>query len=80
MHPDSKDYCFNKGKCIILNHVNFDVKDEDLPQRLGSDADAQTLKTSFEQLNFEVDLKKDLTYSGILKFISEGNKHLFITK
>lgn len=48
-----------RGICLIVNNVNFDL--EMFPQRKGSDMDAFRFKEIFKQLGFTIESKRNLT-------------------
>lgn len=62
-HKDSKeDYKMvseQRGICLIINNVNFEL--DMLPQRKGSDMDAFRFKTIFKQMGFLIESKRNLT-------------------
>lgn len=67
---DYKMSARNRGICLIINNVEFDLNF--LPTRKGSDMDAFRFKEVFKQLGFEVDCKRNLT--------AEKMKNTFIQK
>ncbi|XP_076754827.1 caspase-1-like [Xylocopa sonorina] len=56
-----------RGICLILNQMHFAEHDD----RLASEVDEDTIKTTFSQLGFEVVIKRDLTFSEIAKAMRE---------
>lgn len=53
-----------RGKCIIINNVNFQDKSYN---RVGAEHDARELRKLFEELHFEVDVKNDLEWDQMRK-------------
>lgn len=56
---DYKMSATQRGICLIINNVEFDL--ELLPKRKGSDKDAYRFKEVFKQLGFSVESKRNLT-------------------
>ena len=48
-----------RGKCVIINNVNFHNKDYNRP---GAEHDEKELVKLFEELHFEVEVRKDLEW------------------
>lgn len=64
-----------RGRCIIINNVNFDggIKD-----RQGSELDADRMKTLFTQLYFKVTVASNLTHDEmkeLLRLVSKAESH-----
>ncbi|KAL0114472.1 hypothetical protein PUN28_011617 [Cardiocondyla obscurior] len=58
----------NRGKCIIFNHEKFDFGYD---VREGSSLDASRLKTTFDNLGFDVELYNDFTHNEIMNKIEK---------
>ncbi|XP_038062569.1 caspase-8-like [Patiria miniata] len=52
-----------RGLCMIINNVDFEGSDE---PRLGSDKDTGKLEHLFNELHFQVEVRKNLTASDML--------------
>ncbi|XP_077535224.1 uncharacterized protein LOC144147061 isoform X2 [Haemaphysalis longicornis] len=66
-----------RGRCIIINNVNFDGPLED---REGSELDADCMKTLFTQLHFNVTVASNLTrdeMKDLLRRVSKAESHRF---
>ncbi|KAH9377848.1 hypothetical protein HPB48_016332 [Haemaphysalis longicornis] len=66
-----------RGRCIIINNVNFDGPLED---REGSELDADCMKTLFTQLHFNVTVASNLTrdeMKELLRRVSKAESHRF---
>jgi caspase 7 len=61
----------NRGKCIILNHKNYDPKCQ-LNERKGTEADAKALYNCFRLLDFDVILYDDTNASDIISILDKG--------
>ncbi|XP_077535275.1 uncharacterized protein LOC144147095 isoform X2 [Haemaphysalis longicornis] len=60
-----------RGMCIIFNNVSFQGR---LKKRTGSEGDAQRLACLFRQLNFRVNVEKDLNAGDILYELLQAKK------
>lgn len=61
-----------RGRALIFNHETFQVPEENLPTRKGTDEDAKSMKESLENLNFDVETYKDLKYDTLMQHIAEA--------
>ena len=58
------------GECLIINIEKFQEV-SGIKNRLGSDLDVNNIKKTFEQLNFKVTVKKDLTREELIRCFKE---------
>ena len=63
-----------KGNCLIINNVNFKVAW--LPERLGSDMDAQNLYTLYTTLGFLIKQYEDLDGKKMKEKIKKFSKNM----
>ena len=61
----------SRGNCLIINNTTFS-RQTDLDDRNGSDKDAAQLYNLFDDLSFDVILKKNLTYRDTMKVVRKG--------
>ena len=58
-----------RGRCIILNYEKFIDRSK---TRNGTEHDVLALKNTFEALNFEVIIHRDMTRKGTLNILDNG--------
>lgn len=58
-----------RGKAIIFNHENFDIKEA---VRAGTQIDVERLKRVLSKLHFEIEIHNDLDFYSIKQTITTG--------
>lgn len=59
-----------RGLALIFNHENFQI--DKLRSRTGTEVDAKNLKTTLQNLGFEVIIHQDLTVRKVLDEVEKG--------
>lgn len=66
---DYKMTSSERGICLIINNVEFEL--DMLTKRTGSDADAFRFKEIFQQMGFQVDLKRNITSEKMRNYLKQ---------